>query len=370
MKPRILVISNYNDFHTVRPEAEILLGLQRRGFGVDVMTYGGSEYARRFAEAGMKVIDFHPRHKFDRKECMRVRLALKEGAYDILQLFNSPASVTGLRAARGLPVKVVLYRGYTGNIHWYDPTAYLKYLHPRVDAVICNSLGVEQLLKRQLFFRKEKAVTINKGHDLSWYAGTEPADLKAFGIPEGAFTVACVANNRPMKGVPWLLRSLRHLSPGLPLHLLLLGRDMDTPRNRALIRGSGYEDRVHFPGFVPEVLRVVKACNAFVLPSLFGESITKSVLEAMCLGIPPLITDIPGNLELVEEGVSGLVVPPRNPAALGLALERLVREPQLAEYLGKGARERIQGPLNHQRSVSGYAALYERLTALTHRAER
>jgi glycosyltransferase involved in cell wall biosynthesis len=358
---KILVVSNYNDFHTVRPEAEIFLGLQRMGFDVHVMTFGHSEYARRFHEAGIRVIDFHPKHKFNRKECRIIRQELLSGHYDILQLFNSESIVTGLRAARGLPVKVVLYRGYTGNIHWYDPSAYLKFLHPRTDAVICNSVGVERLLHRQLFFRKTKAVTINKGHDLAWYDDIVASDLSGFGIPEGAFTVACVANNRRMKGVKYLLKALQYLPSGLPLHLLLLGRDMDTPANRKLIRSSEYADRVHFPGFVPEVLSVVKSCQAFVLPSIFGESITKSVLEAMSLGLAPVITDIPGNTELVEHGISGLVVPSRNPGALAESLARVASDAALAKALGAAAKQRIEEVLNHSATVEGYARLYARL---------
>ncbi|MBE0642304.1 MAG: glycosyltransferase, partial [Bacteroidales bacterium] len=193
------------------------------------------------------------------------------------------------------------------------------------------------------------------------YEDVLPADLKPLGVPEGAFTVACVANNRRMKGVKYLLKALQYLPSGLPLHILLLGRDMDTPANRKLIRSSEYADRVHFPGFVPEVLSVVKSCQAFVLPSIFGESITKSVLEAMSLGLAPVITDIPGNTELVEHGISGLVVPSRNPTALAKAIARVSSDAALAKNLGTAAKQRIEEVLNHSNTVEGYAWLYRRL---------
>lgn len=362
MLPKILVISNYNDFHTVRPEAEIYLGLARKGFEIEVMTYGQSEYARRFRDAGIKVIDFHPQKKFSRKESLYIRQVLTEGKHDILQLFNSEAIVTGIRAAKGMDVKVVLYRGYTGNIHWYDPTAYLKFLHPRVDKVICNSKGVEELLHRQLFFRNDKAVTINKGHRLDWYEAIEKIDLgKEYGIPEDAFVMACVANNRKMKGVPYLLKAFHHLPPGLPVHLLLLGRDMDSPSNLRIAESSAYAENIHFPGFIPDVLRTVSACDVFVLPSLFGESITKSVLEAMSLGLCPLITDIPGNLELVEEGKNGIVVPKKDSKALAHTILELAEDQEKCRTYGKASKQRIREVLNNERSIEGYARLYQSL---------
>ena len=59
----------------------------------------------------------------------------------------------------------MLYRGYAGNLEWWKPSSYLKHLSPRVDAIMCNSYGVEQYFQKQ-FFQKKKAITINKGHGL------------------------------------------------------------------------------------------------------------------------------------------------------------------------------------------------------------
>jgi glycosyltransferase involved in cell wall biosynthesis len=358
---KILVISNYNDFHTVRPEAEIFLHLAQKGFDITVMTFGGSDYARCFAEAGIRVIDFHPRHKFSRKEALIIRQELIRGDYDVLHLFNSQATVTGLRATRGLPVKVILYRGYTGNIQWWNPAAYLKYLHPRVDKVVCNSSGVEALLQRQWTFRNDKAVTILKGHRPEWYADIDPASLERFGVEEGDLVLVCVANNRRMKGVPFLLKAFRHLPPGLPVQLILAGRDMDSPSNLRIVRKTAYAGRIHFPGFIPEVLRTVAAADVFVLPSLFGESITKSAIEAMSLGLCPLITDIPGNVELVEDGKNGRVVPAGDARALAGAIMDMVKDRETCRRFGEAARRHIAENLHHDATVEGYLRMYPSL---------
>ncbi|NCP46173.1 MAG: glycosyltransferase family 1 protein, partial [Flavobacteriales bacterium] len=164
---KILVISNYTNTISARPEAEIFLGLKQKGVEITIITEKDSEYAKKFEAAGIRVIDGLPKKKNCGKSQELIRNELIQGKYDALLLYNSKAISNGIKAAKNLPVKVILYRGYTGNINWWDPTAYTKYLHPRVNKIICNANAIQELFERQLFFKKGKAVTINKGHDLS-----------------------------------------------------------------------------------------------------------------------------------------------------------------------------------------------------------
>jgi L-malate glycosyltransferase len=352
MPLKILAISNYRDFHTARPEAEIFIGLARRGHQVHIMTYGDAAYADKFREAGIKVIDFHPRKKFDKGEIAFIRKELIKEGHDVIHLFNGKSIINGIRAAKGLAVKVVLYRGYTGNIHWYDPTAYLKFLHPRVDGIFCNSIGVENLIRSQLFFRKKKARTINKGHRTEWYQAYDPINLKAeLNLPEDAFLVVNVANNRKMKGIPYLLEAITKLPSDLPVHLLLVGRDMDLEPNLKILEHSANKHKVHFLGFRKDALNVVASCDVFVLSSLFGESITKSVIEAMSLGIAPIITDIPGNSELVVNGKSGVVVPLKDGAAIARSILTLFKDRDLLDSIRRNAKLHIENNLNTDRTI-------------------
>ena len=358
-KIKILVISNYNSAVVSRPEAEIFLGLSKRDYEITVMTYDGSEYTNRFREAGIRVIDFHPEKKFNRGEIRIISDELKSGGYDILMLFNSEAIYNGIQAAKGIDVRVVLYRGYSANVNWFDPTDYLKFLHPRVDHIICNSIGVKEMFDRQLFFRKDKAVVINKGHDVSWYDKEEALDIKSeLGIPEESFLLVSVANNRRMKGIPYLLKGFIGLPENTSIHLLLVGRDMDTSGNLKLIQGAHNEKNVHFVGYRNDSLRVVKACDVFVLASLFGESITKSVIEAMSLGVAPIITDIAGNRELVVDGENGLVVPKANSSAITEAILKLYNDRELSAQFGANSRKRIQTALSKEETVENYDRFY------------
>lgn len=359
---RVLVISNYRDYHTSRPEASIFIGLAKLGFEVHIMTYGDSEHVPHFEQAGIRVVDFHPRKKFDKDEILQIRNYLVENRIDIVHLFNGKAIVNGILAAEPLPVKIVLYRGYAGNINWYDPSAYFKYLHPRVDKIFCNSIGVEEHLHKQLFFDRKKTITINKGHNVDWYSGYQPCDIrKELGLAPNTFLLINVSNNRKMKGIPYLLKAFNKIPAGLPVHLLIAGRNMQTKQNIEIIKQGDKSDKIHFLGFRKDVLNIVAASDVFVLPSIKGESITKSVIEAMSLGVAPVITDIPGNRELVIDEESGLVVPVRNVEKLSEAMIRLYFNPPFCKYLGINARCRIQNHINDQQTILKTRDLYHEL---------
>lgn len=326
------------------------------------MTYAEAEYVERFRAEGVAVIPFHPEKKFDRGAVLFIRKTLLEGQFDILHLFNSKAIINGLRAAIGLSVKVVLYRGYTGNVHWYDPTAYAKYLHPRVDLIICNAHATQAFMQRQFWFRKDKTLTINKGHDIAWYADVVPLPRTALALPEEAFVVATSANLRGMKGIDFWLEAVAMLPADLPIHVVLAGHGTDAPEMRQKVSRLPDPGRVHLLGFRKDVLRVVAAADLFVLPSVKGEAITKAVIEAMGLGKAVVITDIPGNrdFEVLRHG-SGLVVPPKNAAALRDAVLRCYENRAETTQMGQNARRYLAEVLTVTRTAELTLAAYSGL---------
>ena len=356
MTIKILVLSNYNRILALRPEAEIFFGLKKMGLDITIMTPGGSEYAKRFEAAGIKVIDFLSRKKFDRKEVAFIRNTIIEQKIQIIHLFNSRSIINGIKAAKGLDVKIVLYRGYTGNIHWYDPTAYLKYLHPRVDKIFCNSKAVQDQINKQLLFNNSRTITINKGHSLEWYKDITPLKLEE--IPENSFTLCCTANDRPMKGITYLIEAINLIPKEIPIHLLIAGGSKEHFENLDIIKNAKKRDKIHVLGFRDDSLRIVKACDVFVSSSIKGESITKSVIEAMCLGTTPLITDIAGNKELHIKGADKLVVPAKNAKALADGMMFLYNNREQCKKWGKDAQKHIDQNVNHMDTVEKTYKMY------------
>lgn len=357
----VLVLSNYRDYHTSRPEANIFKEMSKQGINITIMTFGDCKIAEEFRAMSVEVIDFHPQTKFDKTESQRIRKEIIDRKIDIIHAFGNRGTYASLRAIKGLNSKLVLYRGYAGNLEWWNPTSYLKHLNSRVDAIMCNSIGVKQYLDKQLGFKNEKAVVINKGHDTAWY-NYEPAEIKKeLNLPEDSFLLVIVANNRKMKGIPYLMKTMTMLPKSKEIHLLIAGRDMDTPENLQILKNAGVTNKVHFLGFRKDALNIVSASNVFVLSSLFGESITKSVIEAMAQGKPAIITNIPGNVELIDDGVQGYVTPVKDPKAMANAIEKMYDNPEATKKMGIAAKHRIENELSSKQTVVKLKALYENL---------
>ena len=338
--PKVLVISNYNNDNSSRPEAEVFLGLKKAGVDVEVMTSAKSEYVQKFKDAGISVIDYTPQKKHDKKAIDLIRKTLIEGKHDILQLFNTKAITNGIKAVKGLPVKVVTYRGYSTGIYWYDLSSYRHILNPRIDKIICNSIGVENLIKRQSIFNKGKTIAINKGHKIEWYDSVKPIDLSQFGVEINTLTFVNVANNRKMKGMKYLMEAISLLPSDIDVKFLLIGNDLDNPESLNIL-SKGNREKVEFLGYRNDALSIVKAADMFVLPSITGESITKAVIESMGCRTAAIITDIPGNKELVVDGESGIVVPSKNPEAIKNAILKVYYRRGLVDSLSIAAHKRI-----------------------------
>jgi L-malate glycosyltransferase len=353
----VCVTSHRGAITNVRPEAEAFIGLQRRGVQMTVLTQRDTLYADRMLAAGVEVIDFEPRWKVDPTAISRIRRLLRTGRHGILHLFNNKAITNGLLAVLGLPVKLVTYRGQTGNIRRYNPIAYLGHLSPRVDRVICVAEAVRaDLIANGL--PAHKAVTIYKGHDLAWYQH-QPADLSALGLRPGALRIGLVANARPRKGVPVFLAALALLPTDVPAEALLVGAGMEGFRDVAAKLPPHV--RAHCLGYRKDAAELIAACDVSVLPALRREGLPKSVIESMASGITPVVTRTGGNAELVADEVTGLVVPPGDAAALAAALTRLARDPELRRQYGAAARTRIATHFNVTQTVEQTFALYAEL---------
>jgi len=346
-----------------RPTIASFVGMHRAGVEVTVVCPGDHPNYRVLGEAGVPAIDMRLRHNFNRADIAALRAELVRGRYHIMHTFNSRALTNGLRACKGLPVKVVAYRGIVGNLSFLDPMSWMRYLNPRIDRIVCVCEAIRQwfLAMRPAFLRMpdERPVTIYKGHKLEWYSD-RPADRAALGLPDDAFVVGCTAAYRPRKGIEYLVDALGMLPADIPAHLLLIGR-MDAPRLSRKIASSPAADRIHRVGHRSDAPAVTAACDVFSLPSTKREGLARAIIEAMAYGVPPVVTNCGGSPELVVDGESGYVVPIRDAAALAAAFEKLYRDPALRRHLGQAARDRIGSAFRNEDTVSQTIALYREL---------
>lgn len=362
-KIRVLCISSHTGSITnVRPEAEWFIGLQRAGVDMTVMTEEDSVYADNMRAAGVRVVHLEIHRKYEWGVIRQIRQELKSLRPQVMHLFYNRAISNGIVAAQGLPVKLVTYRGQTGNIKSYDPTNYLTHLNPRVARITCVADAVrDDLIANGV--SADKLVTIYKGHDLAWYDGIHAADRGELGIPADAFAIVCVANNRPRKGVHVLIDAARYLPADTNIHVLLVGGGMTSDEIRQQISTGPLADHFHTIGYRDDVLRIVAACDGSVLPATKREGLPKTVIESMALGKPAVVTRTGGGPELIVDGECGYVVEPGDAKELAAALQRLADDPERARAMGVNARDRLATRFNVEQGVDAHVRLYTELAA-------
>jgi glycosyltransferase involved in cell wall biosynthesis len=362
MQPRIKALCITED--PDRPTTATFVGLAQAGVDVAVICPPGSDRRAWLIENGVRVLDIPLRRQFDREAVRRLRRELEEGSYDVLHLFSNKALQNGLAASRGLPVKIVAYRGIVGNVSFFSPISWLRFLNSRIDRIVCVADAVRDyfLAMRPKFLRlpPERLVTIYKGHSLDWYQ-TPPADLGVLGIERGSFVIACVANYRPRKGIELLVDAFGRLPGVWNAHLLLIGGGMDAAPLARRIAASPAADRIHVLGYRADAPALTAACDVFVLPSIKREGLARSLIEAMAYGVAPIVTDCGGSPELVVDGVCGLVVPVRDAMALAAAIGRLHDDPGFRRRLGAAARERIRVDFRIEDTIARTLELYRSL---------
>jgi sugar transferase (PEP-CTERM/EpsH1 system associated) len=143
------------------------------------------------------------------------------------------------------------------------------------------------------------------------------------------------------------------------LRLVMVGDGPLRPACTALLDEAGLSALAWLPGERADVADVMRGLNCFVLPSL-AEGISNTILEAMASGLPVIATDVGGNADLVEHGVTGEIVAAADPEAMARSLLRLASDPAQAAQMGRAGRQRAEQRFSMRAMVAAYQGLYDR----------
>jgi starch synthase len=210
---------------------------------------------------------------------------------------------------------------------------------------------------------------IRNGIDTEQYAPDAGTDvLDRYGIDPAAPSVVFVGRVTRQKGLPVLLRAAAQLDPAA--QLVLCAGQADTPELAAEVAGLADHLRATRPGVIwiegmlskPEVIQILSHATAFACPSLY-EPLGIVNLEAMACGAAVVASRVGGIPEVVDQGVTGLLVPPGDPGALAAGLNELVTDPVRAAALGRAGRERAITEFSWTRIATQTLDLYATLAA-------
>lgn len=235
-------------------------------------------------------------------------------------------------------------------------------------AIIYNSaMAAEQ--HSQIGFDGRHQIIIPNGFDCTGFrpsAGAKANLKRRFGIHGKATVVAMVARNHPMKAPETLVEAVRLArATGHDLHLLMVGDNMDapSPQLRRAMAHAVPPDRLTLAGHARDLSDWLPGVDILALPSSWGEGFPNILGEAMACEVACVTTDVGDSGRIV--GKTGLVVRPRDPAALAQALcrlDRLGREGR--RLLGQSARARVLSEYSLDYAVQRYTELYAEVGAV------
>jgi len=249
-------------------------------------------------------------------------------------------------------------QGFSWGPHEY---AWLRATRSAPDRVVCVSEAVREVVLRRERLDERRVVVIRNGVDpIEGRIKDDASARRELGIPEDHLVVGMVANyNRPVKGVSYLLDAIPAIVSEVPSarFLFLGGGARERPALREKARALGIERFVTFMGHRKDVDRYYEVMNMSVLTSL-SEGLSITLLESMSHGLPVVATNVGGNPEVVVDGRTGYLVPPKNARSLADRIVHLLRDPGLRLRMGEEGRRRVEQDFQLRDVANRYLDLY------------
>jgi glycosyltransferase involved in cell wall biosynthesis len=367
-KIRLLqMLTNFHIGGTERQVANLALGIDSAHFDLHLACLWNSGELLAELE-GLRV----PRSEFrigslysPKTLWQGIRLAhyVRRNLIQIVHSYGFYPNVFTVPAARlaGASIVVASIRD-TGD--WLTPMQrrLQKLVCRMADCVLVNAEAIRRNLLEQGYDGRN-IVVIRNGITLSRFAGKARNDTvrRDLGIPLSARLVAVFSRLNRFKGVEYFLEAANELTGKFPdVYFLVVG---DGANKEELVEYAchlGLRQRIVFTGFRSDVPDLLSEVAISVLPSL-SEGTSNTLLESMAAGIPVIATRVGGNPEVIEDGVSGLLVPIRDSVALAAAASRLLEDEDLALALGLAGKCRVSELFSLEGSVHQTEHLYQRL---------
>jgi len=247
--------------------------------------------------------------------------------------------------------------------------SFSRWKYRQVDSFIAASEAIRRLLLDD-GIPAERVVTVHEGIDLDHVHAAPPVNVhEAFWLPHHAPVVGNIAALVPHKGQRYLIEAARMVVRQVPdVRFIILGEGELREQLERQVHEHRLEKHVLLPGFRTDVLGCLKSFDIFVMSSV-TEGLGTSILDAMACARPVVATSTGGIPEIVQDGRTGLLVPPRDASELASAIVRLLNDEGMRTRLGEAGEFRVRQRFTVERMVEETAAVYARLAGTVHAAD-
>ena len=341
--------------------------LDRQRFEVFISSAGEGPLEEEARKLGLSHLRVPLSKKFNQGAVKEIAGLLRESRVSILHSHGGVAGLFGRLAARRAQTPVVVHTLHGIHyLHYRNPLLRRLYilLEKRfsrfTDGLVLVSQADFQRAKKYRLAAEDKMFVILNGLDLQ--AGLSGEEIRekrlALGWPPEESLVGTVARLHRQKGIPTLLEAAPLLLAAVPdTKVVVVGEGPLGQRLRKKVRRQGLQEKFLFLGERKDAVELLSLFDVFVLPSLW-EGLPFVLIEAASLRKPIVATAVDGIAEVVENGKTGLLVPPQNPGALADAIIDLLRDRQKAARLAANAKSIIPSRFPLRRMVEQTQNLY------------
>lgn len=309
-----------------------------------------ADFLKIFEEEGAKVICLPLKRIYGIsgiKQAAKLYQIIKKYKVDIVQSFNVDSDIYGTIIAKLAGASVMI--SSRRDLGTYRKNRQLRVLELTNRYVshflaVCDEVALVTAETENV--PREAITTIYNGIEKENLAKVDPSKSailrKKFNIRPNDFVVGNVSHFRPEKGHGVFFDAIRQLRAQIPnLRVILVGDGPLRPGFQRDIENEGLASRVFFAGYVTDVVNYLALMDVCCLTPVSNEGFSNALLEQMALGMPVIATDIGGNREAIEHGISGLVVPPNDAKALADAMKELYCDVEKRKAMGIHARDRV-----------------------------
>jgi len=343
-----------------------VMGLRALGHRTLLVAHSSGELRQR-AEEGLDLLPLAPKTEMDLSAAWRLSRIIKQLKPDIVHA-HDPHGVA--MAALALSMSTQLHKPPLVAARRVDfhlrGTSLSRWKYRQVDCFLCASEAIRQMLIGD-GVPAASAVTVHEGIDLGRAEAAPPAKLhEDLWLPHQAPIIGNVAALVPHKGQRHLVEAAALTVRQVPdARFVIAGEGELRPALERQIKEHHLEKHVFLAGFRPDVLSLHQAFDIFVMSSV-TEGLGTSLLDAMACGKPVVATTAGGIPEVVVDGETGLLVPPRDHASMARAIVSLLKDEPLRRQMGEAGRTRARIKFSAERMVQDTLRVYQRVAMHPH----